>query len=228
MDITLLRNLLQHRRGLASVQLQNHIYGCYLIMEDIATKTLQYHNGTLTGTNFKIDLSSEFQDIGLRYGFVMDTKLALTDIPAEYRANWMSWFLHLSTHADALKEVDAMEDQINIVIREAVHPDDAFFMKAVETGSLPQEWTGKLIRWLQHGDKEVTEPKVAMPEPKVHLSEPAVSEEEPATTKLSQAKTEKTFDKPKRRILASTIRHRPIRTHTRITSTTRRSKVIKL
>jgi len=206
MDVTLVRTLLQQRRKLASVQLQNHIYGCYLIMEDIATKTLVYQNGILKGSTFTIDLASEFNNIGLRYGFVMDTKLALgEDVPPEYRANWLAWFIHLSEHATPLTEVDRMEDEINVIIREAVHADDAFFMKAVETGTLPQEWMGKLIRWLQHGEQD------------------PVAEEEPTITKISQAKTEKTT---RRRVLSTTIRHRPIRSQARL-ATTRRAKLIK-
>jgi hypothetical protein len=200
MDIALLRRLLDERRGLASVQIQNHIYGCYLVMEDIATKTLILDNGILKGSNITIDLNREFQNIGLRYGFVMDTKLALSsDIPAEYQAGWMAWFLHVSTHSDALNEVDHLEDQINTVIKEVIKPDDAFFIKAVEFGVLPQDWMGKLIHWLQHGDQPV---------------ETATVEE--TSTKLSHANTEKIIEKPRRRILATTIRHRPLH-HTRTT-----------
>jgi hypothetical protein len=203
MDIALLRRLFEQRRGLASVQLQNHIYGCYLIMEDIATKALTLDNGILTGSYFTIDLTREFQNIGLRYGFVMDTKLALSsDLPAEYQAGWMAFFTHLSKHSDALSEVDIMEDQINTVIKESIRSDDAFFIKAVEHGVLPQDWLGKLIHWLQHGDQPV---------------ETAIVEE--PTTKLSQANTEKIMEKPRRRILSSTIRHRP----NHMTRTTRRA-----
>jgi hypothetical protein len=95
-----------------------------------------------------------------------------------------------------------MEDQINTVIKESIRSDDAFFIKAVEHGVLPQDWLGKLIHWLQHGDQSV---------------ETAIVEE--PTTKLSQANTEKIMEKPRRRILSSTIRHRP----THMTRTTRRA-----
>ena len=50
MDVTALKNAVEQQlsgSGLYSLQLQNHIYGCFIIMEDIAQKTVELSDNKL-------------------------------------------------------------------------------------------------------------------------------------------------------------------------------------
>ena len=56
---------------------QNHLYGCFIIMEDIAQHKVNVDGTIISTPKFTFDLDKQFSEIGLRYGFAMDTKLAL-------------------------------------------------------------------------------------------------------------------------------------------------------
>lgn len=199
---TMVREQMASLTGLASLQFQNHLYGCYFVMEDLAQGVL-----TLTGTRIKgltsWDVEREFGRIGLRYGFIMDTKLALPPCP-EYQAAWIALFQDLATKKK-VEEVDQVEDAINEIAVKTLPVEQAFFLKALENGSLNQEWIAKALALLDPDSVEAVE-------------EP---QEEPASL-LSQAKTEKnTVEKPRR--LARTRRFRP-EVRKAALATTRRSK----
>ena len=135
-------NQLNGASGLYSLKIQNHIYGCFIIMEDIAQKAVGLSGTILHGDKFSFDFDKQFSEIGLRYGFVMDTKLRLDTFTAEYKEAWVSHFR--GAHKD-LSLVDKIEDAIIEAIQQHVRPSDAFFLNAVETGSLTQEWIGIVI-----------------------------------------------------------------------------------
>lgn len=199
---TMVREQMASLTGLASLQFQNHLYGCYFVMEDLAQGVL-----TLTGTRIKgltsWDVEREFGRIGLRYGFIMDTKLTLPPYP-EYQAAWIALFQDLATKKK-VEEVDQVEDAINEIAVKTLPVEQAFFLKALESGSLNQEWIAKVLALL---DPDSVEP---VEEPK----------EEPPSL-LSQAKTEKnTVEKPRR--LARTRRFRP-EVRKMALASTRRSK----
>ncbi len=210
MDLyTMVREQLASLTGLASLQFQNHLYGCYFVMEDLAQGVL-----TLTGTRIKgltsWDVEREFGRIGLRYGFIIDTKLALPPCP-EYQAAWMALFQDIS-QKKKVEEVDQVEDTINDIAVKTLPVEHAFFLKALESGSLNQEWIAKVLALLDPDSVEPVETPVETPvEPvEVHAS------------LLSQAKTEKNVvEKPRR--LARTRRFRPEVRKTALAST-RRSK----
>ena len=186
MDDTVIRSALSEVKGLASLQLQNHLYGCFIIMEDIANQTISYSNGVLTGSNFTIDLNKDFSTIGLRYGFVMDTQLLLSSPNPLYKEAWMTCFQNISLKKDLIT-VDLIEDQLIAILKEVVPAEESFFLHSLESGSLPQEWVGKMLTLLL---------------PKEEPSSPT-SDETPS--KLIQALTEKPI---KKRTLSLTKRRK--------------------
>ena len=130
--------------GIESVQLQNHIYGCFVLMEDIAEKKIVVENDECKGTNYTFHLDNQFSQIGIRYGFAMDTKLMATTCLPEYKAAWLTIFKSVLS----LEQVDQIEDGVIESIRTCVVPDLAFFLHALDTGTLPQEWINKLLSLL--------------------------------------------------------------------------------
>ena len=130
--------------GIESVQLQNHIYGCFVVMEDIAEKKIVVENDECKGTNYTFHLDNQFSQIGIRYGFAMDTKLMATTCLPEYKAAWLTIFKSVLS----LEQVDQIEDGVIERIRTCVVPDLAFFLHALDTGTLPQEWINKLLSLL--------------------------------------------------------------------------------
>ena len=184
MDVTVLKDIVKKQlsgtSGLSSLQLQNHIYGCFLIMEDIAQNVLEYSEHQLIGPSYSFDAHQHFSDIGIRYGFAMDTKLAFKDDTPSYKEAWLQTFRDLSVLQD-IECVDAIEECLIEIIQNDVSADDAYFIHALETGSLPQQWVEKVLSLLQ--------PVV----PVVPASSP--SEESDVPTKqssvISRARTEK-------------------------------------
>lgn len=197
--LSIIREQLSTLRGLESLQLQNHIYGCFIIMEDIAQKTLKISKNHLVGSNVILDLDQDFSKIGLQFGFVMNSKLGLSTVPPGYQEAWCQIFHALET----VEQVDPIEDAMIDVNQQTVHEDDAYFMHALETGSLPQEWLTKIIELL-------------------HPTEPAVIESPISDSLIHRANTEKNPKKPR---WAMTHRHRSAaNSHPRSLSTTRRRK----
>jgi len=177
MDITVLKNAVQQQlsgtSGLHSLQLQNHIYGCFIIMEDIAQKTVEFSENQLVvpfgrgsqrvGTcsdslsteaepSYSFDMKDHFSEIGIRYGFAMDTKLTLKDYSASYQEAWLQTFRDLAILQD-IEIVDAAEECLIEIIQQQVKPEDAYFVQALGTGSLPQEWIDKVLSLLLSSEK---------------------------------------------------------------------------
>lgn len=188
MDLTRIKsavlNQLINTNGLYSLKIQNHIYGCFLMMEDIAQKAVTVSDNILSTPKFSFDFDKQFGEIGIRYGFAMDTKLILDTFQSEYKADWVQCFKDIDLAQD-ITEVDKIEDAIIQIIQEQVKPEDAFFINATETGSLSQEWIDKVLRLLN-------------PQSDVD------AEKEEVKTAVSQARTEKPLNT--RRRLATTRR----------------------
>jgi len=133
----------------SSIALQNHIYGCFILMEDIAQGTITY-DGTLIktlskdGAQYVFPIDQAFTQIGIRYGFLFDTKLILEDCLNEYKTMWLSIFKILSV-SKKIEEVDAIEDSVIAWIQKTIVAEDAYFIHALETGILPQLWIGKVV-----------------------------------------------------------------------------------
>jgi len=172
MDITHLKNAIQQQltntSGITSLQLQNHIYGCFIIMEDIAQKTVELADHQLVGPSYSFDIYQHFSEIGVRYGFVMDTKLIVQSVSDTYRDAWLQTFKDLSVLQD-VEYVDSTEECLIDLIQQHVPAEEAYFIRALDTGSLPQVWVQKVLNLL--------------------LEKKA--DEEPAVTAVSRAVTEK-------------------------------------
>jgi hypothetical protein len=137
-------NQITNTSGLYSLQLQNHIYGCFIIMEDIAQKTIELSENIISGTNFSLDIDKHFSEIGIRYGFIMDTKLILTTYTPEYKQIWLKYFKDISLDKN-IENVDKIEDCLIEVIHTNIHSNDLFFINALDTGSLTQDWIDKAL-----------------------------------------------------------------------------------
>jgi hypothetical protein len=150
---------LTHSTGLYSLKLQNHIYGCFIVMEDIVQQTNTDISGTILHCgNFTFDFDKQFSEIGLRYGFAMDTNLILDKFEPLYKEVWIDCFRNLSLCKD-LELVDKIEDAVNDIIQKNVSQDEAFFLAAVNTGSLPHYWIDKVISLIQSSRQKQSEDK---------------------------------------------------------------------
>jgi hypothetical protein len=194
-------NQLINTNGLYSLKLQNHIYGCFLLMEDIAQRAVTVTGTVLATPKISFNFDKQFGEIGIRYGFAMDTKLVLYTYAPEYKDTWLQYFKDIAT-GQTIEEVDKIEDCLIRVIQEVVKGEDGFFLAAIETGSLPLEWIDKVLTLLNGGT--VVTATVSTTEGAV-VTEAVVEKEEPVEkTAVSQAATEKPIHG--RRALAKTRR----------------------
>ena len=155
-------NQLTNTNGLYSLKLQNHIYGCFIVMEDIAQHTIDISGTTLSIPKFTFDCDKQFNEIGLRYGFAMDTKLILDTFTPEYKATWLQYFKDIDIAQD-INEVDKIEDCLIEVVQSLVKVEENFFISALETGSLPQEWIEKVLNLINPPlEKEIEVEKTAI------------------------------------------------------------------
>jgi len=199
---SVIRNQLKGVTGLASLQLQNHIYGCFIIMEDIAQQTMTLTGNQLVGSNVILSLDQDFDRIGLQFGFVMNSKLGLTSVNPDYQAEWCKVFRELSS----IEQVDALEDTIIGVIHELVPAQDAYFSHALETGSLPQIWLTNIVGLLNPSEKK---------------EETSENVDEPPSTAIGLANIEKNRPIKKGR-LVTTRRSKPAPVKAPLATTRRR------
>jgi len=192
-------NQLTNTNGLYSLKLQNHIYGCFIVMEDIAQHTIDISGTTLSTPKFTFDCDKQFNEIGLRYGFAMDTKLILDIFTPEYKATWLQYFKDIDIAQD-INEVDKIEDCLIEVVQSLVKTEENFFISALETGSLPQEWIEKVLNLINPPlEKEIEVEKTAI---STAVTEKPLAKRRLATTRRVGQKT--TSNK---KSLAKTRRH---------------------
>ena len=209
------RTHLSQARGLSSLRFQNHLYGCYLLLEDIVQKNVTL-NGTIVQGKVPFDLRRQFAEIGLRYGFAMDTQLLFTSCPSDYQEAW----IQILTSPITLEEVDVLEDKMNEIIQHVVPAEDGFFVSTAETGALPPQWVDRALALLLPVSEVVSVvpmdvpsvPSVVAEVPSVVASVPSVVAEVPvAVPSVPSVKPvpssilEKHKDNPKR-MFASTRR----------------------
>lgn len=151
-------NELSNKSELHSLKVQNHIYGCFILMEDIAQGVVDVSGTIISTPKYTFDYDKQFEEIGVRYGFALDTKLALNDFHSDYKDSWIKTFNDINIKRN-ITEVDSIEDCLIAVIQRTVLPESAFFVSALETGSLPQEWIEKLLKLVsaQESDEEVVD-----------------------------------------------------------------------
>ena len=192
-------NQLTNTNGLYSLKLQNHIYGCFIVMEDIAQHTIDISGTTLSTPKFTFDCDKQFNEIGLRYGFAMDTKLILDIFTPEYKATWLQYFKDIDIAQD-INEVDKIEDCLIEVVQSLVKTEENFFISALETGSLPQEWIEKVLNLINPPlEKEIEVEKTAI--------STAVTEKPLAKRRLATTRRVGQKSTSNKKSLAKTRRH---------------------
>ncbi len=153
MDLERLKSVILNQingvNGLYSLQLQNHIYGCFVLMEDIAQSSADISDTTLTySENTTFNYDTQFSEIGIKYGFVNSEKVTLTKYKSEYKDFWMNCFRELDLLQD-ITLVDQIEDIIINLVCNSIPKDDAFFYNALETGMLSEEFINKVMKLLE-------------------------------------------------------------------------------
>lgn len=204
------RTHLSSVRGLPSLRLQNHLYGCYLLLEDIVQKNVTRSGTVIQSQHITFDLNKQFAEIGLRYGFAMDTQLLLTPCPSDYQEAWV----HIFTTLNSLEEVDALEEKVNEIIQEVVSEEDGFFVSTAETGTLPPQWVDRALSLLLPSGSNTSS---VTAEPK--KEDPV----KPVSTVVTASLLEKHKDNPKRMFASTRRKKLLLLPPKKILATTRRS-----
>lgn len=204
------RTHLSSVRGLPSLRLQNHLYGCYLLLEDIVQKNVTRSGTVIQSQHITFDLNKQFAEIGLRYGFAMDTQLLLTPCPSDYQEAWV----HIFTTLNSLEEVDALEEKVNEIIQEVVPEEDGFFVSTAETGTLPPQWVDRALSLLLPSGSNTSS---VTAEPK--KEDPV----KPVSTVVTASLLEKHKDNPKRMFASTRRKKLLLLPPKKILATTRRS-----
>jgi len=133
-------------KGLRSLQFQNHLYGCFIVMEDIAQGTVELSGTVIRTPTFVFDLEARFDEIGLHYGFLLDTQLRWGGEEA-YRRCWIEAF-QATGREKKIDTVDRMEDVLIELVGEHLPAESSFFTHALHTGVLPHEWIDRALALL--------------------------------------------------------------------------------
>lgn len=161
---------LYDKHGLDSLKVQNHLYGCFIVMEDIAESTMKKEGTILTSEDtLQFDLDTQFSEIGIRYGFIMDTNLEFTSHSADYKEAWLECFHALGVSHD-ITIVEQIEDNLNTIIQANVKEEDAYFMNSLEHGVLPKVWQDKVIKLILGSKPPKQIPEKEEELPNNHLS----------------------------------------------------------
>ena len=132
---------------LQSLKLQNHLYGCFIVMEDLAQHDMHLQEDHLVSSDTRFSLLSQFHQIGVHYGFIQDPHLELNFISSEYRDVWISIFRDVYS-SSSLDQVDAIEDAVLSFLNDFVPSSYDFFTQVSSSGSLSQEWVMKALALL--------------------------------------------------------------------------------
>ena len=130
------------------LRIQNHIYGCLIIAEDIVSKKINCINNVIVAPKYESNIDKYFSYIGLRYGFLLDTKLILRSYPMTYKVAWLEIFKTLAKSHD-VNVLDELEEAIIDVVITHISKDDNFFIAALDSGSLPQEHFSAILHIIQ-------------------------------------------------------------------------------
>lgn len=138
---------LSNLSDLSALKLENHIYGCYMIMQDIADQDSSLSNNILTkkkSDQYRFNVDQQFSQIGLRYGFVMDSLLLVDSYLPSYKELWLEIFNDISLTLD-VELVDTIEEVINDCLIQLRPVDKSFFFSAAQNGYLSQEYMDRVI-----------------------------------------------------------------------------------
>lgn len=143
----IIKEQLSNLSDLDALKVENHIYGCYIIMQDIAEKTLSLSNHLLTKKlqdTYFFNIDHQFSQIGIRFGFVMDSLLLFDSFLPSYKDLWLDIFNDISLTMD-MELVDNIEETINECLVDYRSLDKSFFFAASQGGFLPQEYVDRII-----------------------------------------------------------------------------------
>lgn len=212
------------KTGIDSLKIQNHIYGCFIIMEDIAQQKVAFLNNIISNGKFIFDLDKQFSEIGVRYGFIMDTKLIFCDSDTVYKNTWIKYFneLHASHN---IEQADAVEDAVIEVIQSVIQAEEAFFINSLETGALKQEWIDKVIRLLQPTvsmsvSAVATDTQIAMA---ASTKAPVVQEQQKVQDRTTIEQLTAETPPPDNSAISHAITEKPLKSRRGATALTRRS-----
>jgi len=163
-------------------------------MEDIAMSHVAHMGTTVSTESHSFDYEKGFAEIGLRYGFLMDTKLELESWLPTYQIAWLRCFATMGASHD-VDTADKIEDTLNDVVLRSIEKEEGFFMNAVEHGALTRDWIDKVLRLLRGGGKSKGNSNEESKE-----GEDDVKDIAPSDSVLSHAHIEKpmTHEKPRR------------------------------
>lgn len=147
----ILEQELSNASELYSLQLQNHIYGCFIIMEDIAENKWNLNGTKLIKNDYEFNIDTQFNQIGIRYGFLMDTKL-IHEFPSHYKELWLN-IIQDSTLS--FETIDLIEDIIIDIIKQ-LPSEVTYLINALDTGSLSHDWIDKVILLLHTNYSNIT------------------------------------------------------------------------
>lgn len=160
MDVEILKEIitkqLQDKSPLHSLQIQNHIYGCFILMEDLAQGIVSLDGDSVTYQDSTFNINEQFSNIGLKYGFVISDDLALNNYNDEYKAKMIEIF----RSCDLLRDVDAldnMEDEIIKLINELLDDKVNLFRNALDTGRLSDDLLESVLDLIESEGKDKTE-----------------------------------------------------------------------
>lgn len=141
---------LENKLPLHSLQIQNHIYGCFVMMEDIAQKVIVLKDEEINYHDHVFNLNTHFSEIGLKYGFVISDDLILKDYNIEYKDLWLNIFKDCALKND-IDMVDSTEDNLIVCLKTIIPDEINFFQNALETGKLPDEWLEMVLDVIEAG-----------------------------------------------------------------------------
>ena len=175
-------------------------------MEDIAQQIVILSGDQIQGKEFQFDVKQDFSSIGLRYGFVLDTKLRYSSYLPTYQEAWLAVF-HQLAEQKQVEKVDQLEDALISMIRTVVPASEAFFTNALGSGNLPQAWIQKVLSLLEPKAEEpkTEEPKTEEPKAETSVIQTANIEKNPVKKRFSTTRRNRVLFHTKKR-LATTQR----------------------
>ena len=140
---TIISNQISSLRSckLSSLQIQNHIYGCFVLMEDVDNSANDISGNTIIYPDNSYDFDTNFASIGITHGFIQDDKLILTDFNQDYKDFWLDCFNTIDITGDECI-VDQVEDTLFDVLNKTIPNEESFFYNALNNnGMLTEEWS---------------------------------------------------------------------------------------
>jgi hypothetical protein len=188
---------------LMRVCLENHIYGCFVILEDICDNCdVNIIKTTLNYSELSFNYLRNFNKIGVTFGFLSKDAFALKDFSADYLKCWIELISYTYENKN-VKIIDDIEDIIYKYIKENV--TNNYFHVALENDGILDDVSVKQIESLLMPDNKIVEQcgsgsgnSAAIIDTGIsgeHVLEGTNSENKPVITKIS-----KRYSKTRRRL----------------------------